>query len=72
MQNAGYFVLLFFVGLSSAQVSEGRVLSRVAQGGHGVDRRKIISRFPRTQKAVSMAIGESDAAVPTDNSRPPR
>jgi predicted ABC-type ATPase len=72
MQKAGYFVLLFFVGLSNAQVSEARVLSRVAQGGHSVDRKKIIARFPRTQKAIRKAITVADAAILTDNSRLPK
>ena len=33
MQAAGYFVLLFFVGLSNVRLSIGRVMTRVAEGG---------------------------------------
>jgi predicted ABC-type ATPase len=36
MQAAGYFVLLFFVGLTNDDLSVLRVLTRVAQGGHGI------------------------------------
>jgi predicted ABC-type ATPase len=69
MQAAGYFVLLFFVGLSSSELSIARVTTRVAQGGHSVDHRKLIERFPRTQKAISLASRVADAAILTDNSR---
>jgi len=72
MQKAGYFVLLLFVGLSTAQVSEARVKQRVEWGrGHSVDRGKIIARFPRTQKAIKQAVTIADAAILTDNSRLP-
>ena len=69
MQSAGYFVLLLFVGLTSEQVSIGRVATRTAEGGHGVDVKKLISRFPRTQKAILKAAPVADATVFLDNSR---
>ena len=49
MQRAGYFVLLLFVGLSSAALSYARVETRKAQGGHAVPAQKLLERFPRTQ-----------------------
>jgi predicted ABC-type ATPase len=69
MQAAGYFVLLFFVGLSNVQLSIGRVMTRVAEGGHSVDVVKLIDRFPRTQRAIGAAAPVADATVFTDNSR---
>lgn len=69
MQDAGYFVLLLFVGLSDAQLSIGRVVTRIAQGGHAVEVQKLIDRFPRTQQAIAAAVSVADAAVLTDNSR---
>lgn len=69
MQEAGYFVLLFFVGLSNNQLSIARVCTRVATGGHNVDIQKLLERFPRTQKAIRQAVGVADAAILTDNSR---
>jgi predicted ABC-type ATPase len=72
MQAAGYFVVLFFVGLTSDQLSLARVLTRVAAGGHAVDARKIKERFPRTQKAIGYAIKVADAAILIDNSRTQR
>jgi predicted ABC-type ATPase len=71
MQSAGYFVLLLFVGLSDAQLSVGRVLTRVSLGGHAVESGRLIDRFPRTQKAIAAALGVADAAILTDNSREP-
>ena len=69
MQDAGYFVLLFFVGLSNVQLSIARVSTRVAQGGHAVDVKRLLQRFPRTQKAVGLAASVADATIFTDNSR---
>ncbi len=69
MQAAGYFVLLFFVGLSNVQLSIARVSTRVAKGGHAVEISRLMERFPRTQKAIRLASEVADAAIFTDNSR---
>ncbi|SFT50649.1 toxin [Paraburkholderia aspalathi] len=69
LQAAGYFVMLLFVGLSSAALSLGRVSTRVAAGGHNVASDKILARFPRTQRAIGAALTIADAAVLVDNSR---
>ncbi|QGZ38107.1 putative ABC-type ATPase [Pseudoduganella flava] len=69
LQKAGYFVLLIFVGLTSAELSIGRVMTRVFKGGHDVDEEKLRERYPRTQQAINKAILVSDAAILLDNSR---
>lgn len=69
MQNAGYFVLLLFVGLSSAGLSMLRVEARVAEGGHAVPPDRLASRFPKTQKAINAASHIADASIFVDNSR---
>lgn len=69
MQAAGYFVLLLFVGLESAELSIFRVQTRVAENGHNVPTDKLLTRFPRTQRAVAEARGIADAAILVDNSR---
>lgn len=69
LQKAGYFVLLLFVGLANKQLSIARVETRVAQGGHGVATRKLVQRFPRTQRAIGLAKDVADAAILMDNSR---
>jgi predicted ABC-type ATPase len=72
MQQAGYFVMLFFVGLSNVQLSIGRVVTRIAEGGHAVGVDKLIDRFPRTQKAIATASMVADATIFADNSRTAR
>lgn len=69
MQEAGYFVLLVFVGLMSPSLSVARVQTRIAQGGHGVPVTKLHSRFPRTQRAIGVASPIADATIMVDNSR---
>lgn len=72
MQAKGYFVLLIFVGLSSVNLSIGRVKMRKQSGGHDVNVVRLLERFPRTQKAISQAIHVADAAILVDNSRTPK
>lgn len=43
----GATVLLCFIGISNAEISETRVAMRVSQGGHDVPAGKLVSRFPR-------------------------
>jgi predicted ABC-type ATPase len=74
LQGEGYFVLLLFVGLASAELSIARVKMRVANkgsSGHDVSINKLLSRFPRTQEAIGHALTVADAALLVDNSRKP-
>ena len=68
MQAAGYFVLLFFVGLTNADLSVLRVQTRVQQGGHGIPEDRLRKRFPRTQRIIAEAAGIADATIMADNS----
>jgi predicted ABC-type ATPase len=68
LQQAGYFVLLFFVGLSNVNLSIGRVITRHANGGHSVPNDRLLRRFPKTQRAISEAIPVADASILVDNS----
>lgn len=69
MQRAGYFVLLFFVGLTNVELSILRVQTRVAENGHNVEMDRLLRRFPKTQRAISEAAKIADASILTDNSR---
>ena len=69
MQTAGYFVALLFVGLQNVEASILRVASREAKGGHGVPLEKLMTRFPRTQKAIGHAALIADLTLMFDNSR---
>lgn len=67
-RERGYFVTLMFIGLESAAVSQGRVLSRVAKGGHDVPPERIAARYPRTLANLARALPQVDAALLYDNS----
>jgi predicted ABC-type ATPase len=69
LQDAGYFVVLLFVGLQSAALSVARVATRRQQGGHAVPIKKLFERFPRTQAAIGHAAPLADMALFFDNSR---
>jgi predicted ABC-type ATPase len=69
LQDAGYFVVLLFVGLVNAETSVLRVATRVAKGGHGVPENKLMDRFARTQKAIAHAAPLADMTLMFDNSR---
>jgi len=64
---AGYNVVLCFVGITSAEVSDQRVAMRVSQGGHDVDPVKLASRFPRTMANLSRAIQSLPRVLVYDN-----
>lgn len=71
MQDAGYFVMLIFVGLTHSGLSAARVQTRVTLGGHAVPVSKLLSRFPKTQRAIGAAAEVADATIMVDNSRKP-
>jgi predicted ABC-type ATPase len=65
--QAGYTVVLCFIGLSGPETSEQRVAMRVAQGGHDVPSEKLVSRFPRTLANLRSAIRELPHVLIFDN-----
>jgi predicted ABC-type ATPase len=65
--QAGYAVVLCFVGIADADVSEQRVAARVSQGGHDVPTEKLNQRFPRTLTNLSMAIRQLPCVLVLDN-----
>jgi predicted ABC-type ATPase len=65
---AGHAVVLIFIGLASAELSEERVAMRVLQGGHDVPSDKLQSRFGRTLENLRHAIPEVPHVLVYDNS----
>ena len=57
-QQSGYAVVLCFIGIDNARISEERVAMRVSQGGHDVPTEKLIARFPRILANLKAAIRE--------------
>jgi predicted ABC-type ATPase len=64
----GYTVVMVFIGIDDASISEQRVAMRVAQGGHRVPPEKLSSRFPRTMKNLGRAIRKLPHVLVFDNS----
>jgi predicted ABC-type ATPase len=56
LQVAGYFVRPVFVALPNAEMSILRVMTRVQQGGHGIQEPTLRRRFPKTKKAIAAAL----------------
>ncbi len=56
--QAGYTVVLCFIGISGPETSEQRVAMRVTQGGHDVPTMKLKTRYPRTLANLKAALRE--------------
>ncbi len=65
--DAGYTVVLCFIGTSGPEVSDQRVAMRVSQGGHDVPTEKLVARFPRTMANLKAAIREIPSVWVFDN-----
>lgn len=55
-EKSGYTVLLIFIGIPDAGVSEQRVAMRSSRGGHDVPTEKLVQRFPRTMNNLKRAL----------------
>lgn len=67
-EAAGYTVLLIFIGLATAELSDQRVAMRAASGGHDVPPEKIIARFPRTLRNLKRAFAGLSNVLVYDHS----
>jgi predicted ABC-type ATPase len=65
--DAGYTVVLFFVGISSPDKSVDRVALRVGQGGHDVPTGKLLTRYPRTMENLRLAVLRLPLVLVYDN-----
>jgi predicted ABC-type ATPase len=65
--QAGYTVVLCFVGISGPKISEERVAMRVTQGGHDVPSEKLVARFPRILANLKAALRELPQVWVFDN-----
>jgi predicted ABC-type ATPase len=63
----GYTVVLFFVGISSPDVSIDRVGQRVVEGGHGVPEDKLVGRYPRVMENLRLAMLRLPLVLVYDN-----
>ncbi len=65
---AGYYVIMFFVGLDNVQLAQQRVQHRVGGGGHDVPSDVQQARFPRVFTNAQKALQIVPLAVFFDNS----
>jgi len=65
--QAGYTVLLCFIGISGPAVSEERVAMRVSQGGHDVPAEKLAARYPRILNNLKASLRELQCVWVFDN-----
>lgn len=63
----GYSVVLCFIGIPSAEISDQRVAMRVSQGGHDVPGDKLKDRYPRTLANLKRAAKELPLVLVFDN-----
>lgn len=66
-QQAGYTVVLCFIGIGGPQVSSERVAMRATQGGHDVPDEKLFARYPRTLANLKRALPRLDVVMVFDN-----
>ena len=69
-QRAGFAVVLLVVCVDDPQMLLARVAQRVEEGGHPVPPERILSRYPRTVRHLSVAIRRADLALLYDTSAP--
>lgn len=65
--QAGYAVVLCFIGVADSSTSAQRVAMRVSQGGHDVPAEKLVQRFPRTLANLAAAIRELPCVLVFDH-----
>ncbi len=65
---AGYYIILYYVGIADPLVNVARVADRVAKGGHDVPEEKIRARYQRSMSLLAEAVRAADRAYVFDNS----
>lgn len=68
-RQAGFRVVMFHLGLASADLAVARVAARVTEGGHPVPEEKIRARFQRNLPLIRKAATIADRANVYDASR---
>jgi predicted ABC-type ATPase len=67
-KRAGFAVVLLVVCVDDPQQLVQRVATRVDEGGHAVPPERILARYPRTVRHLSVAIRRADLALLYDTS----
>jgi predicted ABC-type ATPase len=67
-KSRGFRVILYHVGVSSAELARARVDTRVETGGHSVPPDKVAARYERTQHLIPRAAQIAERTFVFDNS----
>ena len=67
-RSLGYRLDVHFIGIASAALSQARVITRVAEGGHDVPDDRIVARYPRTLQNLVRLLDVADRLFIYDNS----
>lgn len=66
-RDAGYIIVLYYVGVENLQTAVRRVETRVSKGGHGIDPKLIEHRFEKLPETLHNVMPLVDAAFFYDN-----
>lgn len=66
-KEKGYYVRLFYIGLSSATESKKRIRNRVEKGGHDIPSQDVERRFAHRWQALTQVLPYCDEATFFDN-----
>lgn len=69
-KEAGYSVILYYIGLQDVRLHKARVKTRVAEGGHWISNEDINRRYHTSLLNLPNAIACSDKVAIIDNSGP--
>jgi predicted ABC-type ATPase len=67
-KDAGFNIMVVFVGTASVEINIERVKARVKKGGHDVPEEDQRRRYPRTLANMKRLLPEADFAIILDNS----
>jgi predicted ABC-type ATPase len=67
-KDAGFSIMVVFVGTTSVEINIERVKARVKKGGHDVPEEDQRRRYPRTLANMKRLLPDADLAVILDNS----
>ena len=67
VREAGYWVVLYYIGVDAPAVALDRIAHRVAVGGHDIDKETVQRRYRASLRNLSRALDLCDEATILDN-----
>lgn len=66
-KEKGFYVRMFYVGVSDVKLNLDRIRIRVSQGGHDIPEEDVLRRYPRSISNLNKAIDVCDEVLIYDN-----